>query len=49
VASAIVSLAGIVLFFGTWPTFNTLAALTVNIAVPVAVSIHWPPESLFGQ
>jgi hypothetical protein len=47
--SAIVSLVGIVLFFGTWPMFNTLAALAVNIAVLVAIWIHWPPESLFAQ
>jgi hypothetical protein len=50
VASAIVSTAGIVLFFGTWPMFNTLAALGVNIAVLVAVLwLHWPPESVFRK
>jgi hypothetical protein len=47
VASALVSTAGIVLFFGTWPMFNTLAALAVNIAVLVAVMTNWPPESVF--
>jgi hypothetical protein len=36
-ASAIVSLAGICLFLGTWPAFNTLAAITVNVAVLVAL------------
>ncbi len=46
--SAVVSLIGIVLFFGTWPAFNTVAALAVNIAVLVAVWIRWPPQSLFG-
>ncbi len=35
--SAIVSLAGIGLFLGTWPAFNTLAAIAVNAAVLVAV------------
>ena len=35
--SAIVSLAGIGLFLGTWPTFNTLAAIAVNVAVLVAL------------
>lgn len=50
VASAIVSLAGIVLFFGNWPLFNTLAALTMNVAVLVAVLwLRWPPQSLFGR
>ena len=48
VASALVSTAGIVLFFGTWPMFNTLAALAVNVAVLVAVATNWPPESVFG-
>ena len=35
--SAIVSLAGIGLFLGTWPAFNTLAAIAVNVAVLVAI------------
>lgn len=47
VASALVSTAGIALFFGTWPIFNTLAALTVNVAVLVAVVTNWPPDSVF--
>ncbi len=34
-AAAVVSIPGITLFLGTWPTFNTLAALAVNIAVLV--------------
>ena len=46
--SAVVSLLGIVLFFGTWPVFNTLAALAVNFAVFAAVLIDWPPRSVFG-
>ena len=50
VASALVSIAGIVLFFGTWPMFNTLAALGVNVAVLVAVLwLHWPPQATFGR
>jgi len=50
VASAVVSIAGIVLFFGTWPMFNTLAALGVNVAVLVAVLwLHWPPQATFGR
>jgi hypothetical protein len=48
VASAVISLAGIVLFIGTWPAFNTVAALAVNIAVLVAVWSHWPPQSVLG-
>jgi hypothetical protein len=50
VASAIVSILGIVLFFGTWPTFNTLAALGVNVAVLVTqLWLRWPPQAMFGK
>ena len=33
VIGAVVSLSGIGLFLGTWPAFNTLAAIGVNIAI----------------
>ncbi len=47
---AIVSGLGIVLFWGTWPTFNMLAALGVNIAVLVTqLWLHWPPQAMFGK
>jgi hypothetical protein len=46
--SAVISLIGIGLFLGTWPAFNTIAALAVNVAVLMAVWIHWPPQSVFG-
>lgn len=51
VASAIISIAGIVLFLGTWaPMANTLAALSVNVAVLVALLwLRWPPQNLFGE
>jgi hypothetical protein len=50
VASALVSGAGIVLFFGTWPMFYTLVALGVNVAVLVGVLwLHWPPQATFGR
>lgn len=50
VASAIVSTLGIALFLGTWPPFNTLAALGVNVAVLVTqLWLHWPPETMFGK
>jgi len=49
-ASSIVSILGIAFFFGTWPTFNTLAALTMNIAVLVTqLWLHWPPQTMFGK
>ena len=50
VASAFVSIVGIVLFFGTWPMFNTIAALGVNAAVLVAVLwLRWPSEAMSGR
>ena len=50
VAVALVSATGIVMFFGTWPMFYTLAALSVNVAVLVAVLwLHWPPQATFGR
>jgi hypothetical protein len=50
VAAAMVSGAGIVLFLGTWPTFNTIAALGVNVAVIVAVVwLRWPSDALLGR
>jgi hypothetical protein len=50
IASAIASATGIILFFGTWPMFNTIAALGVNALVLVTQLIaHWPPESMLGR
>ena len=50
VAAAIVSLVGIVAFMGTWPTFNALAALGMNVAVLVALLwVQWPPQAMFGR
>jgi hypothetical protein len=47
VVSAIVSLVGMILFFGTWPAFNYVAALGVNIAVLVVVLLlHWAPDPI---
>ena len=49
IASAIVSSAGIILFFGTWPIFNTIAALTVNATVLVTqLWLHWPSAAMIG-
>ena len=49
VAAALVSATGIVMFLGTWPMFNTLAALGVNVAVLVAVLwLRWPSEAILG-
>jgi hypothetical protein len=47
---AVVSLLGLILFFGTWPTFNTIGAFGMNIAILVTqLLIHWPPEEMFGK
>ena len=49
VAASLVSIAGTVLFFGTWPMFNTFAALGVNVAVLVGVLwLRWSPQATFG-
>jgi hypothetical protein len=46
VVSAVVSTVGIVLFFGTWPMFNTLAALAVNaIVLGALLVVHWTPPA----
>ena len=50
VVTSIVSATGIVLVLGTWPIFNTTAALGINIVVLVALLWkHWPPIGLFGK
>ena len=50
VVAALVSITGIVLFFGTWPMNSTLAALGVNVAVLIAVLwLRWPPQAAFGS
>lgn len=50
VVSAIVSTLGIVLFLGTWPPFNTLAALGVNMAVLITqLWMHWPPQAMLAM
>ncbi len=58
VGSAIVSLAAIGLFSGVWPgspnrsrsVFNTLIALTMNVAVLVSLLVlHWPEHSMFDR
>jgi len=49
-ASSVVSALGITLFLGTWPAFNTIAALAVNLAVLVTqLWLHWPPQTMFGK
>ena len=37
-AGAVVSLAGIGLFLGTWPAFNTIAAVAVNVGILVLLA-----------
>lgn len=49
VASAVVSTSGILLFLGTWPVFNTIAALSVNAAVFITqLWLRWPERPLVG-
>jgi hypothetical protein len=46
IGSAVISMIGIVLFFGTWPMFNTLAAIGVNAAVLIGLGLlRWAPPT----
>lgn len=50
VVSSVISAAGIIIFLGTWPTFNTVAAFGVNAAVLVTqLWTHWPAGDMFGN
>jgi hypothetical protein len=47
VGTAFVSLVGLALFWGTWPLFNTIGALGMNMAVLVTQFwLSWPPADL---
>jgi hypothetical protein len=47
---ALVSLLGLALFWGTWPAFNAIGALAMNIAVLVTQFwLRWPPMDMFGR
>ena len=49
VASAVASALGITLFLGSWPVFNTLAALGMNFAVLAALLwLRWPTPASGG-
>ena len=49
VVFAIVSLVGLALFWGMWPRFNTIGALTMNIVILITqLWIAWPPIEMFG-
>jgi hypothetical protein len=44
--SAVVSFVGLVLFFGTWPTLETVAAVAVNAAVLIGLGLmRWSPPA----
>ena len=46
IVSALVSLAGLMAFFGTWPLFNAIAALAVNaIVLGALVLLGWAPPA----
>jgi hypothetical protein len=47
---AVVSLLGLFLFLGSWPTFNTIGAVGMNVVILVLLLwVKWPPVSLFGR
>jgi hypothetical protein len=48
VGSALVSIIGLVIFWNTWPTLNTIGALGMNIVVLITLLwLNWPPTSKF--
>lgn len=48
--SALVSLAGLIVFFGNWPAFNAAGAIGFNLlALYLLVWRHWPPLEMFGK
>jgi len=50
VGTSIISILGLVLFWGTWPAFNTVGAFGMNIIVLLTqLWFHWPPSSMFGK
>lgn len=50
VGSSLVSLVGMLVFFGTWPVFNTLASLAVNLGVLVTQLVaRWPSQEMLGR
>jgi hypothetical protein len=47
---AFISLVGLGLFWGTWPAFNTIGALGVNLAIlATQLWLRWPPLDMFGR
>jgi hypothetical protein len=47
---AFISLIGIVLFWGRWPLFNTLAAQAVNLAIFITqLWVRWPAKDVLGK
>ena len=50
VGTAVISLLGLFLFLNTWPAFNTIGAVGMNIVVLVTQFwLHWPPADMFGK
>jgi len=50
VGSSVVSILGLILFWNTWPSVNTIGALGMNIVVLITqLWLHWPPTSMFGK
>lgn len=49
VVFAFVSLLGLFLFWNTWPLFNLLGAVSMNIILLVTqLVLDWPDETMFG-
>ena len=47
---AVISLAGLIVFGRTWPTFNRIGAYAMNIATLLALLwLKWPPLDMFNR
>lgn len=45
-----VSLVGITLFGRSWPAFNFVSAIAMNVVILVALLwLHWPPTEMFNR
>jgi hypothetical protein len=50
IGTSVFSLFGLILFIGSWPAFNTIGAIGMNIAVLYTqLWLHWPPAGMFGE
>jgi hypothetical protein len=50
IGTSVFSLLGLILFIGSWPGFNTIGAIGMNIAILVTqLWLNWPPAGMFDH